>query len=113
MISFLDRPQLAVRQRAAADEAARPRICRAKLDQGRRLFLLGNEQMSSGQERHSFAPGSLRAGPVLRNSGATFHDKINRRYHLWPLEIDKFDTRRRLLEQQDATEAISADSLDL
>src|SRR5271165_4372185 len=46
---FFDRPPPAVRQRAAADQAPRPRIWRAELNESRRLLLLGDEQMPAGQ----------------------------------------------------------------
>jgi hypothetical protein len=47
--AFFNRPPLAVRQCAAADEAPRSRMWRAKLNERRRLFLLGDEQMPAAQ----------------------------------------------------------------
>src|SRR5262245_305880 len=75
--AFSNRPPLAVRQCAAADQAPRPRMWRAKLNERRRLLLLGDEQMPAGQEHHSFAPRPLRVGPRLRNLAAPFHHKID------------------------------------
>ena len=46
---FVDRPPPAVRLCAAADQAPRPRIWRAELNESRRLLLLGDEQMPAGQ----------------------------------------------------------------
>ena len=48
MAPFFDRPPRAVRQCAAADQAPRPRIWRAELNESRRLLLLGDEQMPTG-----------------------------------------------------------------
>jgi hypothetical protein len=47
--AFVNRPLLAVRQCAAADQAPRLRIRRAELNQRRRLFLFGDKQMPAGQ----------------------------------------------------------------
>src|SRR5262249_2287436 len=49
VVPFLDRPPLAVRQGTAADQAPRLRMWRAKLNKSRRLLLLGDEQMPTGQ----------------------------------------------------------------
>src|SRR5271166_5760756 len=86
---------------------------RAKLNESRRLLLLGDEQMPAGQWHRSFAPRPLRVGPRSRNFATPFHRKINRRNHLQRLGVDELDTRRCFLGQQNAPEAVSADSLDL
>jgi hypothetical protein len=50
---------------------------RAKLNEDRRLFLLCDKQMSSGQERHTFAPRPFRVGPRLCYSAAPFYRKLD------------------------------------
>src|SRR6476660_526424 len=86
---------------------------RAELNERRRLLLLGDEQMPAGQEHYSFAPRTLRVGPRLRNFAAPFHHKVDQGNRLSSLQVDELDTRRCLLKQQDASDAVGADSLDL
>jgi hypothetical protein len=50
---------------------------RAELNQDRRLFLLGDEQMPAGQEYHSFASRSPRVTPRSRNFVTPFDHKID------------------------------------
>src|SRR4029453_12763701 len=85
----------------------------AELNERRRLLLLRDEQMPARQEHHSFAPRTLRVGPRLRNFAAPFHHKIDQGNRLQNLQGDELDTRRCLLKQQDASDAVGADSLDL
>jgi len=63
MMALLNRPPLTVLQCATAGQASRPRMRWTKLNEDRRLFLLGDEQMPSAQERHSLAPRPFRMGP--------------------------------------------------
>src|SRR6516162_2682036 len=86
---------------------------RAELNQRRRLFLFGDEQMPAGQQHRSFASRPLRVGPRSRNFVAPLHRKIDRRNRLQRLGVDQLDTRRRFLEQQNAPAAVGADRLDL
>ena len=106
------RPPLAVRQCAAADQASRSRMRWAELNEGRWLLLLGDEQMSAGQQRRSFSPRPLRVDHARQFRRAL---PLQGRSTQPPSShgIDKFDTRRCFLEQQNAADTIGADSLDL
>jgi hypothetical protein len=49
VVAFFDWPALAICQCAASGQASRPRIWWAELNERRRLFLLGDEQVAVGQ----------------------------------------------------------------
>jgi hypothetical protein len=48
VVTFLDRPSLAVRERAATDQAPRPRMWRAKLNIRGQLLLLATSKCPPG-----------------------------------------------------------------
>jgi hypothetical protein len=100
-------------QLRAADEAARARTPRTELDQSRRALFLRDEQVTIAEEDGPFSARSIRIRPRPRQLITTGDVERDRGHDTRRRDICELCARRRLLKEEHAAGAVSADRFDL
>ena len=112
-MALLNRPPTTVRQTAAGGAGLASANAAGRIRSKPTASLLGDKQMSSRQEHDPFTSRSLWIAPCACKFTISLYLKVDRCHDFQRLGVDEFDTRRRFLKQQNTSQAVGADRVDL